>query len=62
MLNVYFSNKNEKMFQINLNSYLKEEPVLDSNYCFTFSEHVMPGSRIYLNFNVRKYLPICVTL
>ena len=25
MLNVYFWNKNEQMFQIDLNSYLKEE-------------------------------------
>ena len=42
MLNVYFEN-NEKMFQVDLKSDLKEEPDLKSRCCFTLSESVMPG-------------------
>ena len=62
MLNVYFWNKNEKMFLIGLNSDLKEEPDLKSRCYFTLFEPVMPGSLIFLNPNVGKYAPICVTL
>ena len=62
MLNVYFCNKNEKMFLIDLNSDLKEEPDLDSSCCFTLFEPVMAGSWICLNSIVGKYAPICVTL
>ena len=47
--------KNEKMFEIDLNSDLKIEPNLKSRYCFTLL-------RIDLNPNVGKYASICVTL
>ena len=40
MLTVYFSNKNEKMSQKDLNSDLKEEPALRSGYWFTLFEAV----------------------
>ena len=45
MLNVYFWNKNKKMFQIDMNSDLKEEPDLN----FILFELVTPGSWINLN-------------
>ena len=48
MLNAYLRNKNQKMFQINLNSDLKEEPDLKSRCCFTLFELVMPGYMRYL--------------
>ena len=35
MLNVYFGNKNEKTFQIDLNSDLKEKPNFKRWCCFT---------------------------
>ena len=44
MLNVYFSNKNEKMFQIDLNSDLREEPELINRCWFTLFGLVMQGS------------------
>ena len=62
MMNAYFWNKKEKMFQIDLKSDLKEEPNLQSRCCFTLLEPVMPGSWIRLNPNVGKYVSICVTL
>ena len=62
MLDVYFGNKSEKMFLIDLNSDLKEEPGLKSRCCFTLLEPVMPRFWICLNPNVGKYAPICVTL
>ena len=43
MLSVYFGSENEKMFQIDLNSDLKEEPDLKSRCWFTLFELVMPG-------------------
>ena len=52
MLNTYFWNKKEKIFQIDLNSDLKEE----------WFEPVMPESWIRLNPNVGKYASVCVTL
>ena len=39
-----FETKIKKMFQINLNSDLKEEPDLKSRCWFTLFEAVMPGS------------------
>ena len=54
MLSVNFY-KNEKFFQIDLNSDLKKEPNLNSRYCFTLL-------RIDLHPNVGKYASICVTL
>ena len=54
MLSINFY-KNEKMFEIDLNSDLKIEPNLKSRYCFTLL-------RIDLNPNVGKYASICVTL
>ena len=36
------------MFQIDLNSDLKEEPDLKSRCCFTLFEPVMPGNMPYL--------------
>ena len=62
MLNVYFWNKDEKFFQIDLNSDRKEEPEFKSRCCFTLFEPVMPESWICLNQNVGKYASICVTL
>ena len=44
MLNVCFTNKNEKLFQTDLNSDLKEEPGLKSRSCFIFFEPIMRGS------------------
>ena len=51
MLNANFY-KNEKMFQIDLNSDLKEERDLKSRYCFTL---------LWTDFNpnVGKYASIC---
>ena len=40
MLNVYFRNKNEKMFQIDFNSDLKEKPDLKSRFWFTLFKPV----------------------
>ena len=54
MLSVDFY-KNEKMFQIYLNSDLKEKRDLKSRYCFTLLWND-------LNANVVKYALICVTL
>ena len=54
MLSVDFY-KNEKMFQIYLNSDLKEKRDLKSRYCFTLLWND-------LNPNVVKYALICVTL
>ena len=54
MLSVNFY-KNEKMFQIDLNSDLKEEPDLRSRYCFTL---LWTG----LNSNAGKYATKYVTL
>ena len=59
---------NEKMFQIDLNSDLKEEPDLKSRRVFTLLEPyflnrtLLPGSWICLNPNVSKYSSKCVTL
>ena len=55
---------NGKMLQIDLNSYLKEEPDLKSKCCFTLLEPVMPRSWIWLNPDGSgdKYVLICVTL
>ena len=44
-----FETKIKKMFQINLNSDLKEEPDLKSRCWFTLFEAVMPGSWTCLN-------------
>ena len=44
MLNVYFGNKNEKMFQIDLDSDLKEQPDLKSKCWFTLFGPVMQAS------------------
>ena len=44
MLNAHFRNRNKKMFQIDLNSDLKEEPDLNGKCWFTLFELVMPGS------------------
>ena len=62
MLNDYVWNG--KMLQIDLNSYLKEEPDLKSKCCFTLVEPVMPRSWIWLNPDGSgdKYVLICVTL
>ena len=60
-LNVYFSNKNGKIFQIDLNSDLKKEPDLKSKCSFKLLEPVMLGSSICLNPNVSKYASMCVT-
>ena len=49
------------MFQIDLNSDLKEEPDLKSRCCFTLFEPVMPGYMPYL-YLYTKYALICVTL
>ena len=48
MLIVYLWNKNQKIFQIDLKSDLKEEPDLKSRCYFTLFELVMPGDREYL--------------
>ena len=61
MLNVYLWNKNKKMFEIDLNSNLKEEPDLKDRCCFTLFEMVMPGYIPYL-YIYNKYALICVTL
>ena len=61
MLNVYLWNKNQKMFQIDLNSDLKEEPDLKSRWSFTLFEPVMPGYMPYL-YKYTKYVLIYVTL
>ena len=42
-------NKNQKIFQIDLNSDLKEEPYLKSRCWFTLFEPIMPGPSISLN-------------
>ena len=42
VLNVYFWNKNAKMFQIDLSNDLKEEPELKSRCCFTLLEYKDP--------------------
>ena len=55
MLNVYLWNKNEKMFQIDLDSDLKEEHELKSRCWFTLFGPVMKGSWICLN--LLKYMP-----
>ena len=52
MLSVNFY-KNEKMFEIDLNSDLKREPDLNSRYCFT----LLWTDR---NPNVGKYASICM--
>ena len=44
ILNVYFRNRNEKRFQVDLNSDLKEESDLKSRFWFTLFELVIPGS------------------
>ena len=44
MLNVYFRNKFEKIFQVDLNNDIREEPDLKSGYWFTLFEPVMAGS------------------
>ena len=49
------------MFQIDLNSDLKEEPDLKSRCCFTLFEPVMPGYMPYL-YIYTKYALIGVTL
>ena len=54
MLNVYFCNKNEQMFQTDLNSDLKEEPDFTRMYCFTLFEQAMSESWIYLDHYVPK--------
>ena len=59
MLNVYLWNKNKKMFQIDLNSDLKEEPDLKSKCCFTLFEPVIPR---YILSIYTKYALICVNL
>ena len=55
MLNVYFSNKNQKIFQIDLNSDLKEELDLKSRCWFTLFDPVMPGSNML-------YMAICLDI
>ena len=59
MLNVYLWNKNQKMFQIDLNSGLKEEPDLKSRCCFTLFELVMPGYMSYLYIYIHQ---ICLDM
>ena len=49
ILNVYFRNRNEKRFQVDLNSDLKEESDLKSRCWFTLFELVIPGSWIGMN-------------
>ena len=49
------------MFQIDLNSYLKEEPNLKSRCFFTLFEPVIPGYMPYL-YKYTKYVLIYVTL
>ena len=49
MLSVYLWNQNEKMFQIDLDSDLKEEPDLKSRCWFTLFQPVMQGYWICLN-------------
>ena len=46
------------MFQIDLNSDLKEEPDLKSRCCFTLFELVMPGYMRYL-YIYQIYLDMC---
>ena len=53
MLNVYFGNKNEKFFQINLNSTIKEETELKSRCWFTLIElhhRCLTEFQIFLRF------------
>ena len=52
-MNVYFSNENEKMFQIDLNSDLKEEPDLKSRCWFTLFGPVM--QRFWICLSLLKY-------
>ena len=59
--NVYLWNKNRKMFQIDLDSDLKEEPDLKSRCSFTLFEPVLLGYMSYL-YKYTKYALICVTL
>ena len=56
-----YETKIKKMFQIDLNSDLKEEPDLRSVCCFTLFGPVMPGHMPYL-YIYTKYTLICVTL
>ena len=49
MLNVYFWNENEKMFQIALESNLKKELDLKNRCWFTLFRPVMQGSWVCLN-------------
>ena len=60
MLNVYFWSKNEKMFQKDLNSDLKEEPDLKSSCWFTLFGPAMRGSWICLN--LLKYTPMWASI
>ena len=50
------------MFQIDMKSDLKEEPVIKRKCSFTLFEKLMPGSWICLNSNVGEYASIYVTL
>ena len=49
--------QNEKIFQIDLNSDLKEEPELKNRCWFTLFEPVIAGSWIFLN--LLKYARMC---
>ena len=60
MLNVYFWNKNEKLFQIDLNSDLKEKPDLKSIRTGNAKILNMPESAEICP-NVGKYFSISVT-
>ena len=55
MMNVHFWKKSEKMFQIDLNSDLKQEPDSKSWCCFILFEPVIPGSCMRLNPNMGKF-------
>ena len=50
------------MFQVDLNSDLKEELKLKMRCCFTLLEPVIPGSQICLNSSVDKYASTCLIL
>ena len=60
MLNVYFSNKNVKLFQIDLNSDLNKEPDLKSRCSFTVLESVMLES--WMCLNLPKYARMCTNI
>ena len=57
-----FETKIKTVFQVDLNSDLKEEPNLKSSRYFTLFELVIPSSWLCLNTNLGKYALTCVTL